>query len=267
MNDQAQAVEQEVHEQVTPPEAVTEQQSASAESHTESEQQEKQTQAEAAKTFTQEEVDRIAQKERNKAARKAEREYQARLEILTSQQRQQEQPKQQTQAQSGEPQLEQFEKVQDYVKAVARWELEQERAVVQQRQADQQAAVTASKVEKIFAQAEQLGGFDREEFAALPVSDAMAATIIDSEAPAAIVHYLSQNPDDAERIAQLSPARQAAEIGKLEVKLSAKPVVQASKAPPPAKLPGSRGVAVQKSPAEMPQKDFEQWLYKATAGR
>lgn len=263
MNDQVQEVAQDVAEQAAQPEAVTEQQTASAESHTEGEQQENQTQAEAPKTFTQEEVDRIAQKERNKAARKAEREYNARLEVLASQSRQVEQPKQQTQIDSGEPQLEQFERVQDYVKAVARWELNQEKEAQRQYQAQQQEAELSQRVEKIFAEAEKLGNFDREEFAGIinPISADAADAIIYSDDSAKIVHYLWQNPEEAERIAGLPKARQAAEIGKLEVKLSGKPAVQVSKAPPPPKAPGSRGNPVNKNPADMDQKDFEKWLY------
>jgi hypothetical protein len=47
-----------------------------------------------------------------------------------------------------------------------------------------------------------------------------------------INYFLGQHPEEAERIAKLSPYRQAAEIGKLEVKLAVPPK-KTSKAPPP----------------------------------
>lgn len=243
------------------PEATTEQ-VATPDTETEAGQEEKQTQAEAAKTFTQEEVDKIAQKERSKAARKAEREYQAKLEGIAQSQHK---PQQSTQVTNGEPQLEDFEKVQDYVKAVARFELNQDKAVAQQRQAEQHAGVVATKVEKIFDDAEKLGNFDRDEFARMPVSTSMADTILDSEVPAAIVHYLSSNPDEVERIAELSPSRQAAEIGKLEVKLSNAAKVKPSSAPAPIKPIGSRGGAASGNPAEMTQAEYEAWRGKQGA--
>lgn len=242
------------------PEVATEQ-ATTPENATEANQEKDTAQAEA-KTFTQEEVDRIAQKERSKAERKATREYQAKLESIAQSQSK---PQQSTQASNGEPQLEDFEKVQDYVKAVARFELNQDKAVAQQRQAEQHAGVVATKVEKIFDDAEKLGNFDRDEFARMPVSTSMADTILGSEVPAAIVHYLSSNPDEVERIAEMTPARQAAEIGKLEVKLSNAAKVKPSNAPAPVKPIGSRGGAASGNPAEMTQAEYEAWRGKQGA--
>lgn len=65
-----------------------------------------------------------------------------------------------------------------------------------------------------------------------PVTEAMAAAIRESDRPGHLVHHLAKNPKEAERIAALSPARQAAEIVKLEDKL-AKPAKRPSNAPAP----------------------------------
>lgn len=56
--------------------------------------------------------------------------------------------------------------------------------------------------------------------------------IIESEVGPQVLYHLSKHPDDAERIADLSPLRQVAELGKLETKLSA-PVKKPSNAPAP----------------------------------
>jgi len=56
-----------------------------------------------------------------------------------------------------------------------------------------------------------------------------------------VLYHLAQNPDVADAIAELSPRDQAAEIGKLKVKLAAPPGKTISSAPPPAKTtPGGK---------------------------
>lgn len=57
--------------------------------------------------------------------------------------------------------------------------------------------------------------------------------IIESEMGADLAYYLGKNDQEAERISKLTPARQAIEIGKLEVKLTANPIKKASSAPAP----------------------------------
>jgi hypothetical protein len=73
----------------------------------------------------------------------------------------------------------------------------------------------------------------------LPVSQAMAESIIDSDDGPAVAYYLGNNPDVAARIARLSPVQAGREIAKIEVRLAAerekasqKPVSKAP-APPP----------------------------------
>ena len=65
-------------------------------------------------------------------------------------------------------------------------------------------------------------------------SPAMARAMLESDQKAEIAYYLASNPEEMERIAKLSPLRQAAEILKLEDKVSAKgPAKKPSKAPAP----------------------------------
>jgi len=77
----------------------------------------------------------------------------------------------------------------------------------------------------------------------IKVSPEMAAAIFeieDDELRVDIAYYLGNNPKEAGRIAKLSERRQMAEIGKLEIKVSAKPAPKkASKAPAPIKPVGS----------------------------
>lgn len=65
---------------------------------------------------------------------------------------------------------------------------------------------------------------------------AMARAMLESDHKAEIAYYLAKNPEEMERIAKLSPLRQAAEVMKLEDKVSASaksPAKKPSKAPPP----------------------------------
>jgi len=221
-----------------------------------------------AKTFTQEEVDAIAAKERaiaeRKAAKKATREYERRLEELTRQPVQQQQP---AARQEGKPKLEQFTQVEDYVEAVTDWKLQtHQQAQAQHTEAQRQAQVAQEvhiKAQSVFDTAEDEPGFDADEFKKVRIEDAMAFAILESDIAPKIMVHLQNNPAEADKIAKLSPARQAAEIGKLEVKLSTPMVekVKVSSAPAPVKPVGSRGVGTSKNPADMPQKDFEKWLY------
>lgn len=62
----------------------------------------------------------------------------------------------------------------------------------------------------------------------------MARAMLESDHKAEIAYYLASNPEEMERIAKLSPARQMAETLKLEEKIQAKaPAKKPSKAPAP----------------------------------
>jgi len=101
------------------------------------------------------------------------------------------------------------------------------------------------KKEGIFSKLEKAGDFDRDDFLeSVRVTPVMAEAILDSDLGDKVVKHLYSNPEEAERIASLPLARQAVEIGKLEVKLSSPAPVKKSGAPAPitpiaAKAPSS----------------------------
>lgn len=76
----------------------------------------------------------------------------------------------------------------------------------------------------------------------LPITEAMAEVIADSEDGPAVAYFLGKNPEAAAAIAQLSPVAAARELGKIEARLAlereqgqkpATPKPAVSKAPPP----------------------------------
>lgn len=203
-----------------------------------------------AKTYTQDQVDAINAKTRLKAERKAAREYAERLEAINRK-------PVESQVNSNRPNREQFNDEADYIEAVTDWKLDQREQVKQTQKQGEAQKATLEKTESLYAEAEKLDGFDRDVFDDLPLTKTIAEAIIDSDVSAKLMLHLTNNPDEVDRIANLSPARQAAEIGKLEIKITtAKPKV--SNAPEPIAPIGSRGSAT-KSPNDMTAAEFAKW--------
>lgn len=219
-----------------------------------------QTQAEDKKSFSQEELNKIIQKEKAKAEARAERRalkvYADKLEAMNRQ------PAPQPAQQDGKPTMAQFANVEDYVEAVADWKLQEREQATQRQQQEKQVETIKTKATSVMEEAEKIPGFDREAFDSLPLSDAATWAILDSNVAAKLIAHLTSNPQEAQRIHTLSPVRQAAEIGKLEAKLASAPKV--SKAPAPINpIGGSKGTG-QKDPLKEPVSDdeFDKWRRK-----
>lgn len=183
------------------------------------------------KTFTQAELDEILQKRIAKAEARAERRVLKTLEKLQPpQQRQEAAP-----IDDGKPKPREGETNDSYIDRLTDWKLEQrERQQTQQRQQQQQAEL-ARKTETFYAEAQKVAGFDREVFDDLPLTRPIAETLMESSIAPQLMAYMSANPEEVERIAGLSPARQMAELGRLEARLEAnpQPVKRVSSAPAP----------------------------------
>jgi hypothetical protein len=217
------------------------------------------------KTFTQAELDAIIQKRISKAEAQAERRaLKVYAEKLESMQRQ---PAQQQEAPAdNKPKMSQFENVEDYVEAVADWKLAQHDQSSAKVKSEQAQKSIYDRTEKIYAKAEKIQGFDRDEFDALPLTTSIAQAIIESDEAPRLMAHLASNPAEVQRIANLSPARQAEEIGKLEIKIQDAKPVQISKAPAPITPIGSRGSS-SKDPSDMSDAEFAKWRKSQIAQR
>lgn len=190
----------------------------------------------AAKTFTQKDVDEIVKRAKAATESKTERRILRTLERLQPQQSQPQARQDVQQAPNdGRPTRTQGESDDAYFDRIADWKLDRrDRQAAFERQREQVQAL-GKKTNGIYAEAEKLGDdFDREAFDE-HVTQPIAAALVESDDAARLMHFLGAHPDEMQRIAQLSPARQAAELGKLEVKLAsaaekAKPI-QRSNAP------------------------------------
>lgn len=190
------------------------------------------------KTFSQQELDDIVRRRVAKAESKAERRVLRTLEKLQPQPAAPQQASQQAR-ESDRPTPRQGETQDAYLERLTDWKLDQRDSRAAQTRQQEQHRTLAQKTDAIYAEAEKLPGFDREAFDELPLTRPIVEALVDSDAPAKLMHHLASHPEVVERIAKLSPARQAAELGKLEAALPATP--RTSKTPDPIGDPTARG--------------------------
>ena len=169
---------------------------------------------------------------------------------------------------TGAPKLEQFDNFEDYMGARVAYEAERvvETRLTKAQQAEQarQAelshhTVMASWQDKQAAAAEKYADFDEvlgESEA--PMTPDMRQAIIESDLGPDVAYYLAQHPNEAKAIAQLSPIRQIAAIGRLEAKVSTPAPRKTTTAPAPITPAGSAAKA-DKDPDQMPVKEWLKW--------
>jgi hypothetical protein len=184
------------------------------------------------KTFTQEDVDKIIQK-RLASERRRLANAQRKIGELTA--------KGGDEPVKAELNREQFSSYEEFLEAKAAKKAEEavDRRLKEQDESRKKQLEQESERERAttWAKRQEAGRKKYEDFDEVAGSEEvvitkdMAAVIMDSDLGHEIAYFLGKNPDEAERIAELSPSRQAAEIGKLELKLAnpAKP----SSAPAP----------------------------------
>ena len=98
----------------------------------------------------------------------------------------------------------------------------------------------------------------------LPVSETMWNVIRESDGGPEVFYHLGQNPQEARRIAALPDYRQAAELGKLEAKLSHPAPAPAPRTPPPPPPQTVAGLSagIAKAPEDMSMSEYIKWRSK-----
>lgn len=189
------------------------------------------------RTYTEAEFQERIERATAKAAAKAERRaYREALGTLARQ------PQEQRQEQTTEPApRNEGESDAAYVRRLVNAELEQRDNQTRQQKTQERLQSLNARTEILYSEAEKIPGFDRDDFESLPLTSAIAETITESDVAPKLMAYLATNPQEVDRIAKLSPARQAAEIGKLETKVSTAKPPSVSKAPEPITPLGSKG--------------------------
>lgn len=220
-----------------PAEEVIPESAAPTEESTAEPEQEQQPESKANKTFTQEELDEIVKKRLAKESRRISKLAEAEAENrMLRKQLERNEPKQEEP--QGKPTPSQYQDYESYIEALTDWKTDQKlsglRAETEAQQRNREAADRAAQVQsKLNAVADKYEDF--EEVAldpSVPITQAMAETIADSDMGGDLAYYLGSHRDEAARISRLSPVQQVREITKLEAKLSA-PQVTKSSAPKP----------------------------------
>lgn len=167
-----------------------------------------------------------------------------------------------------EPKIEDFEDAKDYIKAAAKYAIQEEKkAEAAERSREAEAKVLEAKsnswAERQSSVRESISDYDEVVSGAdLPVSNHVRDALLDSEKGPELVYHFAKNPDVLDRLNSL-PERQAAmEIGRLEARLTTpeaapKPI---SNAPPPIKPVGSGRTNASRDPEQMSPGELKTWM-------
>lgn len=193
-------------------------------------------------------------------------ELERRLQQLEQQSRQPAQQKAE-----GEPKLEQFENIEDYVAAkaafVADQRIQHTLTARERAEAEKQAQAAQKQTADNWNKRVQLATVDMPDFADVIMSSdvrfnepAVLQAIQESDIGPKIAYYLASNPDEADEIAQLRGSAAVRAIGRIEAKLELSKA-SITKTPPPIEPTGTKAKSV-KTPNEMSDAEFAAWRKK-----
>lgn len=213
-------------------------------------------QDEPAKTFTQAEVDALVQKRLLKEERRVHRRIEQQMRESQQQQVRQQAPERQS-----------FQDDEAYLRAHIEHLAEQKAA---EKLAERQVRQEAERRSESFLAKADKAAERYPDFQAvvsnpsLPVNEAMAEFIAESDQGAEVAYFLGKNPGKAYEISQLSPVRAARELARIETDLAARPQARVSRAPEPITPVGSKGRA---STSSLPsdEDDIATWMRKEQA--
>ena len=158
----------------------------------------------------------------------------------------------------GPPREDQFESYEDYEQARIDYAVEQR--LRQAREEEQRTTVYRTYEERAAKLRETATDYDTVvNDPTLKITPLMADVIRESDVGPQVAYHLGTNRSEAERIASLPPHRQAAELGRLEARLT--PVTQApppKRNPPPAPPQTVAGISngLNKAPEDMTMAEY-----------
>ena len=166
----------------------------------------------------------------------------------------------------GEPKFEQFDDIEKYADAKAKYQSEKIlKANETKRRTDTQRAQQEELVRGWDARAERgAAKYDdwEEVVGELKPTTPWATAIMDADNSDDIAHYLGKNIEEAKKIAALSPLGQIRAIGRIEAKLLAEPVKPATPSKAPAPITPVSGAATIVSDVPSDKDDLRTWINK-----
>lgn len=210
-------------------------------------------------------------KARQREAENLSRELQDRMQWMEQQQRQPAQQKAE-----GEPRIEHFENIEDYVSAKAAFVADQriQHTITTRERAESENRAQAAQKQSAdnWNKRVQLATAEMPDFEDVVASSdirfnepAVLQAIQESDIGPKIAYYLASNPDEADEIAQMRGSSAIRAIGRIEAKLELGKASM-TKAPPPIEPTGTKAKAV-KSPGEMSDSEFDSWRKRHIAAR
>jgi len=196
--------------------------------------------------------------------RQTEREVKELRQLLNEQRQKGEQTPSQTPPKK--PTRDQFEDEDEYIEAVADWKTSQKLQEREQTQQQQQRKQKEQEEQERIGQAVQTineqGMNEFEDYEdvvfendALTITDNMVHAISEMDYGHRVAYHLGNNPDRAAKIAEMSPYRQATELGKIERDLTQKPKKKQPKTPPPTEPVKGGGESGESEPS-----DINDWM-------
>lgn len=170
-------------------------------------------------------------------------------------------------APQGKPTLDAFESYEEYVEALADWKYEERQRSDRENQEKQRQAQTQAEKTRSFQQRAESVRETHPDFdqvvgnPALPISQAMADAAYSSEKGPEILYHLGQNPQEAEKLYNLSPIEAAMAIGRIEASLS-RPARNKSSAPDPIEPVSGVGGTQTVDPDRMNMDQYAKWRLK-----
>lgn len=170
-----------------------------------------------------------------------------------------------------EPKSDDYEIYDEFVAAHSKWAKESaKREFKAEQEAARQAEIKTREAETINnwqkSGASKYRDWQEVFHPHLPVSDAMARTLLEIDQGHDIAYYLGKNPSEAQRIYNLPPHRQAYELGKIEARLSGPPQKTTTKAPTPTSPVGGKEVPT-KSLENMSTEEYIAYMDRREFGK
>jgi hypothetical protein len=99
----------------------------------------------------------------------------------------------------------------------------------------------------------------------VPMTGPMQQAIMESDIGPRLAYHLASNPEEAVKIAEMSPMGAIRALGRLEERLaSQKTEIKTTNAPPPIKTVGTRAT-VTKDPGKMSDAEYAKWRKSTVA--
>jgi hypothetical protein len=161
-----------------------------------------------------------------------------------------------------------FENYEAYNEALLDWKLEDKLTRETQKQDEDKRLSQQKEIEQTFYNRLEKYSNEHEDFFELVIDNKdlkitpnMFQAVMDSEHAPEILHELGKNPDEAARIAKLSPVAVIREIGRIEAKFIKPPDPPKKKltdAPPPIEPIGGNKKG-EKKPEDMGNEEYRRW--------